>query len=307
LEHAEEAWRKAGRDRDQLLRGGRLEQAIRWKQRNAGELRTQVEEFVEASRRRRRFWRAVRWGSILTVTGLLFLLALPTITSGLREARADLAGRGNQKDGLRYVYIRSGEFQMGCGSDCSGDDDPPHLVRITKEFWIGQTEVTQAAYARVMKGAHPSNFKGDNLPVEFVSWNEADAYCHAVDMRLPTEAEWEYAARAGNTNERYGDIDKIAVYGSGPATVRSKAPNAWGLYDMLGNVGEWTNDWYDKDYYKNSPKDDPPGPSQTLRSKVVRGGSWYYNPLVVRVSVRDRSEPSFRDDGIGFRCAGDLR
>src|ERR1022692_4101761 len=122
LEHAEEAWRKAGRDRDQLLRGGRLEEAIHWKQRNAGELRTQVEEFVEASRRRRRFWRAIGWGSILTVTGLLFLLALPRITSGLREARAALAGRENPKDRLRYIYIRSGEFQMGCASDCSEDD-----------------------------------------------------------------------------------------------------------------------------------------------------------------------------------------
>jgi formylglycine-generating enzyme required for sulfatase activity len=307
LEHAEEAWRKADHDRDQLLRGGRLEQAVQWKQRNAGELRTQVEEFVEASRRRRRFWRAVGWGSILTVTGVLFLLALPRITSGLREARAALAGRENPKDRLRYIYIRSGEFQMGCASDCS-EDDPPHPVRITKGFWIGQTEVTQAAYARVMKGAHPSTFKGDNLPVESVSWNEADAYCRAVDMRLPTEAEWEYAARAGNTNEHYGDIDKIAVYNSeSTARVRSKDPNAWFLYDMLGNVWEWTNDWYSMDYYKNSRKDDPPGPSQTLGSKVVRGGSWNNNPQGVRVSLRLWSEPSLRGGSLGFRCAGELR
>ena len=256
LEHAEEAWRKAGRDRDQLLRGGRLEQAIHWKQRNAGELRTEVEKFVEASRRRRRLRWGVGGGSIAAITCILFVLALPTIISGLRVARAALAGRENPKDGLRYVYIRPGEFQMGCASGCSGDD-PQHRVRITKGFWIGQTEVTQAAYARVMKGAHPSHFKGDNLPVESVTWKMADDYCHAVDMRLPTEAEWEYAARAGDTNERYGDIDKIAVYNSeSTAKVGSKAPNAWGLYDMLGNAWEWTNDWYDKDYYKNSPKDD---------------------------------------------------
>jgi formylglycine-generating enzyme required for sulfatase activity len=196
---------------------------------------------------------------------------------------------------------------MGCVSDCSGDD-PPHRVRITKGFWIGQTEVTQAAYARVMQGAHPSHFKGDNLPVESVSWNEADAYCRAVDMRLPTEAEWEYAARAGNTNEHYGDIDKIAVYNSeSTARVRSKDPNAWFLYDMLGNVWEWTNDWYSMDYYKNSRKDDPPGPSQTLGSKVVRGGSWGGYPQVVRVSYRYRYEPSDRVVDVGFRCAGELR
>jgi formylglycine-generating enzyme required for sulfatase activity len=145
---------------------------------------------------------------------------------------------------LKYVYIRPGEFRMGCVADCEGDDQA-HPVRITKGFWIGQTEVTQAAYKRVMKGADPSHFKGDNRPVETVNWNEAEAYCRAVDMRLPTEAEWEYAARAATTGERYGEIDRIAVYGTtSTATVGSKLPNAWGLYDMLGNVWEWTNDWY---------------------------------------------------------------
>ena len=131
------------------------------------------------------------------------------------KARASLATvRVNPKDGLPYVYLRPGKFQMGCsGSDCSGNDDP-HPVAITKGFWMGQTEVTQGAYKRVMRERDPSSFKGDNRPVERASWNQADAYCHAVDMRLPTEAEWEYAARAGNTNERYADIDKIAVYGT---------------------------------------------------------------------------------------------
>ena len=198
--------------------------------------------------------------------------------------------RINPKDGLPYVFISPGTFTMGCspGDKNCGDDEKPHRVSITKGFWIGQTEVTQAAYARVMKGGNPSSFKGDIRPVETVSWNEADAYCQAVDMRLPTEAEWEYAARASNTNERYGDIDKIAVYNTdSTATVRSKLPNAWGLYDMLGNVWEWTNDWYDKDYYKNSPKDDPPGPGRG-DEKVLRGGAWCNDPRGVRVSYRIR-------------------
>ena len=145
--------------------------------------------------------------------------------------------------------------------------------------------------------------------MESVSWNEADAYCRAVGMRLPTEAEWEYAARADNTNELYGEIDKIAVYAGNsrrPAMVGSKRPNAWGLYDMLGNVWEWTNDWYDKDYYKTSPTDNPPGPSKG-DEKVVRGGSWFSIPQVVRVSNRLWSVPTNPFYEFGFRCAGELR
>jgi formylglycine-generating enzyme required for sulfatase activity len=306
LKHAEEAWRKAGRDRDQLLRGGRLEAAVHWKRRNAGELRNEVQEFVEASWRRRTMWRVARWGSILIAMSVLFWLALPTIRTQLLRARAFLATtRVNPKDGLKYVYIGPGEFRMGCVADCEGDDQA-HPVRITKGFWIGQTEVTQAAYKRVMKGADPSHFKGDNRPVETVNWNEAEAYCRAVDMRLPTEAEWEYAARAATTGERYGEIDRIAVYGTtSTATVGSKLPNAWGLYDMLGNVWEWTNDWYGEDYYKTSPATDPQGPDG--RFKVVRGGAWVGNPQYVRLSYRVRIVPANRFFYIGFRCAGELR
>jgi formylglycine-generating enzyme required for sulfatase activity len=147
--------------------------------------------------------------------------------------------------------------------------------------------------------------------VENVNWNEAKDYCLAVDMRLPTEAEWEYAARAGTTGERYGEIDRVAVYSTkATATVGSKLPNAWGLYDMLGNVWEWTNDWYGKDYYKNSPLDDPPGPSEgsdSASTSVLRGGGWNNYPQYVRASYRFRTVPEFRDGGIGFRCAGELR
>jgi formylglycine-generating enzyme required for sulfatase activity len=140
-----------------------------------------------------------------------------------------------------------------------------------------------------------------------VNWNEAEAYCRAVDMRLPTEAEWEYAARAGTAGERYGEIDRIAVYDTKEtATVGSKLPNRWGLYDMLGNVWEWTNDWYGKDYYKNSPIDDPPGPSEGS-GRVVRGGAWDSDPQDARVSDRVRVEPAGRSDFIGFRCAVELR
>jgi formylglycine-generating enzyme required for sulfatase activity len=305
LQQSEEAWRSALRDPDQLWRGGRLEQAIRWTERNPGEVRPEVGEFIRASRKRKRRESALRWGSVLLVMGLLFVLALPTIEDGYYRARALLADtRVNPKDGLTYVRIPSGEFQMG-GSD---SDATPHPVRITRGFLIGQTEVTQAAYERVMKVPNPSSFKGADLPVENVSWHDAKKYCEAVDMRLPTEAEWEYAARAGSTEERYGDIDRVAVHGRsiGTAKVASKQPNAWGLYDMLGNVWEWTNDWYAEDYYKTSGPDNPQGPKET-KMKVVRGGSWVVNPQYVRVSNRIGYVPAIRSDVIGFRCAGELR
>jgi formylglycine-generating enzyme required for sulfatase activity len=136
--------------------------------------------------------------------------------------------------------------------------------------------VTQEAYRRVT-GQDPSNFKGGRRPVENVDWNQAQAYCQAVGMRLPTEEEWEYAARAGDTSPRYGNLDAVAWYsgnsGSQTHEVGQKQPNAWGLYDMLGNVWEWTA----SDYAANT--------------KVQRGGSCYYGSLNVRVSFRDRYVP----------------
>ena len=236
----------------------------------------------------------------------------------LRNQIADLsksqAGRIkiNPADGLRYVYAPPGEFQMGCSPDdkeCDDQDETSHSVQITKGFWIGQTEATQAAYEKIKK-ANPSRFKGSDRPVEQVSWNDADGYCKTVGLRLPTEAEWEYAARAGNKQSRYGPIDAVAWYSQNSQAstqpAATKQPNSWGLYDTLGNVWEWTNDWYDPGYYKKSPRMDPQGPDQG-DGKVVRGGSWYGNPQNVRVSDRNRNEPSYRSYIIGFRCAGELR
>jgi formylglycine-generating enzyme required for sulfatase activity len=308
LQQSAETWRNQGRDPDQLWRGGRLEQAISWTERQEGAVRPEIGEFIRVSRNRRQREIAVRWGSVLLVMGLLFALALPTIKDRLLQARASMAIiRVNPRDGLKYVRIRPGEFQMGCGlPECWGNETP-HRVRITREFWIGQTEVTQAAYVKVMKVPNPSDFKGENRPVENVSWNDAERYCREAGMRLPTEAEWEYAARAGSTEERYGEISKIAVYDvSSTAEVASKLPNAWGLYDAIGNVWEWTNDWYDGEYYRTSPVDDPPGPAKG-GWKVLRGGSWYYDPQYVRVSLRNTSTPASRVNVFGFRCAGELR
>jgi formylglycine-generating enzyme required for sulfatase activity len=221
----------------------------------------------------------------------------------LLESAAELErvkGRVNPKDGLTYVWIpplpASGTFIMGCSpgdTQCDSDEKPPHAEQIANGFWLGQTEVTQAAWKKVNGGENPSHFRGDQLPVESVDWNQASAYCKAIGGRLPTEKEWEYAARAGTTGARYGPIDAIAWYsGNSSATthpVGLKLPNAFRLYDMLGNVWEWTADDY------------------AGEGEVVRGGSWVSGSEYVRASVRSRDEPSGRGNFLGFRCVGEFR
>ncbi len=209
----------------------------------------------------------------------------------------------DRRDGLPYVFISPGTFSMGCspGDDqCDDDEKPPHPVTITKGFWIGQTPVTQEAYLRVT-GKSPSKFKGSNLPVEQVSWDDAAGYCRAVGLRLPTEAEWEYAARAGSASASYGNLDDIAWYAGNSSarthTVGQKLPNAWGLYDMLGNVWEWTADWYDKDYYSRRVDLDPAGPmtGTTGSCGAARGPRSRARPGVVPCQGRGRGpERQFR-------------
>ena len=213
----------------------------------------------------------------------------------------------NPRDGLTYVWVEPGTFSMGCSPgdrECGPYERPAHRVMITEGFWLARTPVTQAAYLFVT-GKNPSHFKGPNLPVEHVSWEDAQKCCGAVGARLPTEAEWEYAARAGNPAARYGDLDRIAWYAnnSGNKThdVARKDANAWGLYYMLGNVWEWTSDWYDSRYYQSSETIDPQGPPSG-QHRTLRGGSWLYDPEEVRVSLRRGEEPGNSDGNFGFRC-----
>jgi serine/threonine-protein kinase len=204
----------------------------------------------------------------------------------------------NPKDGLIYVLIPPGTFSLGCSpgdKECDSDEIPARQVTIPKAFRIGQKEVTQAAFERVLwpKIKNPSHFKGDpQLPVDSVTWDEADSYCKAIGGRLPTEAEWEYAARGGTTGPRYRDLDDIAWYDNGKSRgthpVGQKLPNKYGLYDMLGNVWQWTADWYEKDKYRS-----------------LRGGSWGLVPGFVRVSGRGGNAPGGRLNGVGFRCIGE--
>jgi formylglycine-generating enzyme required for sulfatase activity/tRNA A-37 threonylcarbamoyl transferase component Bud32 len=223
-----------------------------------------------------------------------------TIAAGTRKV--------NPKDGLTYVWIPPGRFMMGCSpgdTECFPAEKPTHPVTITKGFWLGQTPVTQQAYQRVT-GQNPSHFKGANLPVETVGWNEAKAYCAAIGGRLPTEAEWEYAARAGSTGARYGNLDDIAWYsknsGSQTHEVGQELANAFGLYDMLGNVSQWVADSYGN--YPSGAQSDPSG-AESGQHRALRGGSWGLNARVTRVSLRVGVVPGDRDAGIGLRCVGE--
>jgi formylglycine-generating enzyme required for sulfatase activity len=215
------------------------------------------------------------------------------------------------KSASPFVKIPAGEFAMGSAN--GGDSEkPPHKVVISRGFEIGKYEVTQAQWEAVM-GGNPSRFKGADLPVEQVSWEDVQAFLQALNAkkdgyvyRLPTEAEWEYAARAGTTGD-YGGTGNLAEMGwyganSGGKThpVGTKQVNRWGLHDMHGNVWEWCQDWYDKEYYKSSPTTDPPGPATGTR-KATRGGCYSYSADRATSSSRAHPAPDARYDIIGFR------
>jgi formylglycine-generating enzyme required for sulfatase activity len=218
--------------------------------------------------------------------------------------------RLNPKDGLTYVWIPPGKFIMGCspgdGECFSNNESPRHEVTITRGFWLGQTPVTEAAYSRFLKatGKYAESASAD-LPVVNVSCDDAQKYCEWAGLRLPTEAEWEYAARGGTAGARYSNLDDIAWYrqnsGGKQHSVRSKQPNDWGLYDMLGNVWEWVADWFE--YYEAEAVEDPTGPSDGV-NRVRRGGSWSDDPKSVRASYRFAVESSYRSLNFGFRGAG---
>ena len=221
----------------------------------------------------------------------------------------------NPADGLNYVWITPGTFTMGCSeqdSECKDDEKPTHQVTIEKGFWLGQTEVTVAAYRKFAARSDRHSPSGEGtLPVSGVSWNDAKEYCAAMGGRLPTEAEWEYAARAGSSHPYYGVISEIAWYagnsGDAPHEVGKKQPNAFGLYDMLGNVSEWVLDRY-FDKYSPDSKATGPGVEQPLASNalaVARGGFWQSDASGLRVSHRLAQEKDGSDVPIGFRCASD--
>ena len=213
--------------------------------------------------------------------------------------------------GMVFVWVPDGMFEMG-SEDGDSDEKPVHKVTVDG-FWMGKYEVTQAEWEKVM-GNNPSNFRGSSNPVERVSWHDTQKFIKKVNskdygnFRLPTEAEWEYACRAGTSTKYYWDNSEDAAgnyawynknSGGKAQQVGQKKPNKFGLYDMSGNVWEWCQDWYDDDYYSNSPQNNPKGPSGG-EYRAFRGGSWYSGADGLR-SARRSNTPVFRSSRMGFR------
>jgi formylglycine-generating enzyme required for sulfatase activity len=285
----------------------------------------------------------VKWGPCVTTPAWATLIeALPDpavvtdpalraaiIATGLAWRVKDMATQ------IEFVLIPPGSFEMGCSASqefgCYFDEFPVHTVTLTNAFYMGRYEVTQAQWQAVM-GSNPSYFQSastqvpaaqiPNRPVERVSWNMIQGFLTQTGMRLPTEAEWEYAYRAGTTNAFHGFtgrsgtndeglLGNIAWYFQGSCIngaqcqtrpVGGKLGNGYGLHDMSGNVREWVNDWYSSSYYSSSPQNNPPGPA-TGSYRVVRGGSWNVNSDNCRASIRGATSPLYAGLDIGFRAA----
>jgi formylglycine-generating enzyme required for sulfatase activity len=235
-----------------------------------------------------------------------------------KEIAVDLGGGVK----LELLLIPAGEFLMGSpdsDNEARDNEKPRHRVRIAKPFYLGKYLVTQEQWEAVM-GNNPSNFKGPKNPVEQVSWDDCRPFFDKLNAKsgpgggkfsLPTEAQWEYACRAGSTTRYcFGDgesgLGEYAWYGanSGSRThpVGEKKPNAWGLYDMHGNVWQWCADWYNAGYYKESPTDDPTGPA-TGSYRVFRGGSWAHPARRCRSAYRNDLPPGYRGLDLGLRVS----
>jgi formylglycine-generating enzyme required for sulfatase activity len=325
-----------------LLAGLKLAQAQAWLRRRAADVEQPERAFVAASRRAARRRRARLWGMVAAAPVMVGLLAVAVwagfVWWGVRRVEAEWAARSE------FVRIPAGCFPMGSLAEPGryASEGPVHRVCI-KGFDLAKFEVTQGEWRRVMVGfagfpnnPEPSQFKGDGrLPVEQVNWDEAQRFVRLISLfgrgryRLPSESEYEYAARAGTTTSRYwGDnIDDgctyeniadrslqkataewVPVYADcddgyvETAPVGSKKPNPWGLYDMLGNVAAWTEDCYVGNY-RETPTNGSPNISVPCTTRVVRGGAWGLNTQWVRAAFRKDVAPDVRSNNLGFRVA----
>ena len=249
----------------------------------------------------------------------------PTHTATPRPTNTPAFGIGStltrEKDGMLMVYVPAGPFEMGSNNGES-DEKPVHTVSLDA-FWMDQTEVTNAMYALCVQAGvcdPPGNttYYRDgaygNHPVVSVNWQQASDYCAWAGSRLPTEAEWEKAARGGLEGKKYPWGDEAPTCQAGArkgaqysgcsgrtVSVGTFQPNGYGLYDMAGNVWEWVADWYSANYYSNSPSSNPTGP-ESGSTKVLRGGSWDYYVYLIRSVFRYRYDPDYTNYYVGFRC-----
>ena len=229
--------------------------------------------------------------SVSPIIYIILLLLIASVSQSFAQSEA-------------MILIPAGEFEMGSKA---AEDETIHTVHLPA-FTIDTFEVTQEQFEAVM-GNNPSDFHGKILPVEQVTWYEARDYCKKTGKRLPTEAEWEKAARGG-TDTRYYWGDAIdgdyAWYWDNSKRhthpIGTRKPNAFGLHDMSGNVWEWVADYYEDTYYQTSPKENPKGPF-TSKYRVIRGGSWRDLPDFLRTTRRNYDLPAGRFNHIGFRCA----
>jgi len=225
---------------------------------------------------------------------------------------------------IKCIYVEAGMFQMGSAESGPDDEKPVHEVKISRDFWMSACEITQTQW-RFLMGKDPSKYKGDMLPVEMVSWHQVNEFCRKLTQRehkasrlpdgyvyrLPTEAEWEYAARGGNKSKGFiypgsDDPEEVAWHHPGSMDqthpVGTKRPNELGIYDMAGNVWEWCLDFYSPDYYAKASKTDPFNNNNDDKTyRVCRGGSWGLYPTHCRSTNRGGGTPTGRFYSYGFR------
>ena len=227
----------------------------------------------------------VRRKLLIAVGVLLVILAVFVVSTGVflwASAPRESAQIVKNRIGMEFVSLSAGSFMMG-SENGQADEKPVHQVNISKGFLMGRYEVTQGQWKTVL-GRDPVNFKSNDFPAHFVTWNETQQFLARLNQmndgyshRLPTEAEWEYACRAGTTTEYADNLEWLAWYYNNSDNrvhpVGHLHPNAWGLYDMHGNVSEYCQDWYDPNYYRGSASADPQGPASG-HQRVHRGGSF---------------------------------
>jgi formylglycine-generating enzyme required for sulfatase activity len=298
-------------------------------------VRGHPERLEQLARKAKRAFQDGQWSGLRPQL-LALLMLLPDRTEPVRRVLAMLDGPTappaavfhTNSLGMRLMLIPARNFLQGAADGEPGSlpaERPQHRVTLTRPFFLGVCPVTQQQYAALM-GHNPSQFcGGPEYPVENVTWQEAAAFCRALSdqprekaagrvYRLPTEAEWEFACRAGTQRLYVGTDDPerlraaawFATNSEGTThPVGTRAPNAWGLHDMLGNVWEWCRDWYAADYYRHSPALDPQGPPGG-KGHVERGGSCVNGPAQLRAAFRNcRAEPGYAEGPVGFRVACD--